>query len=175
MSTLWPWGWGQERVLPRTTSQGLGPALLPSPRTQKVAYAGRTMGAPREKQKGRPKVRPAPSCHLHNHVAHVCLSVLHFSPNCSRPRESLSCSHPGSQLPCCRSPLCGGTPEAAAEVHHAVGLQRLLQKSTMRWDPRGCSLATGIRTGKCVPFNSTVKTCEIFGWCPVEVDDKIPR
>lgn len=51
----------------------------------------------------------------------------------------------------------------------------MLQKSTMGWDPGDCSLATGIRTGKCVPFNSTVKTCEIFGWCPVEVDDKIPR
>nr|XP_045015014.1 P2X purinoceptor 1 isoform X3 [Jaculus jaculus] len=34
--------------------------------------------------------------------------------------------------------------------------------------------AQGIRTGKCVAFNDTVKTCEIFGWCPVEVDDKIP-
>lgn len=89
VSTLWPWGWGQEMVLPRATSQGLGPALLPSPRTQKVAYAGRTMGALREKQKGRPKVRPAPFCHLHNHVACVCLSVLHISPNCSPPRESI--------------------------------------------------------------------------------------
>ncbi|XP_048654367.1 P2X purinoceptor 1 isoform X2 [Marmota marmota marmota] len=35
--------------------------------------------------------------------------------------------------------------------------------------------AQGIRTGKCVAFNSTVQTCEIFGWCPVEVDDNIPR
>ncbi|XP_023579135.1 P2X purinoceptor 1 isoform X3 [Octodon degus] len=35
--------------------------------------------------------------------------------------------------------------------------------------------AQGIRTGKCVAFNDTVQTCEIFGWCPVEVDDKIPR
>ncbi|XP_072475065.1 P2X purinoceptor 1 isoform X2 [Notamacropus eugenii] len=33
----------------------------------------------------------------------------------------------------------------------------------------------GIRTGKCVDFNSTVKTCEILGWCPVEVDDHIPN
>uniref|UniRef100_A0A8C2W600 P2X purinoceptor n=1 Tax=Chinchilla lanigera TaxID=34839 RepID=A0A8C2W600_CHILA len=35
--------------------------------------------------------------------------------------------------------------------------------------------AQGIRTGKCVAFNDTVQTCEIFGWCPVEVDDIIPR
>lgn len=41
--------------------------------------------------------------------------------------------------------------------------------------PRTFSLSPGIRTGKCVAFNNTVKTCEIFGWCPVEVDDSIPR
>ncbi|GAB5580621.1 P2X purinoceptor 1 isoform X2 [Prionailurus iriomotensis] len=35
--------------------------------------------------------------------------------------------------------------------------------------------AEGIRTGKCVAFNDTVQTCEIFGWCPVEVDDNVPR
>ncbi|XP_045343630.1 P2X purinoceptor 1 isoform X1 [Leopardus geoffroyi] len=35
--------------------------------------------------------------------------------------------------------------------------------------------AQGIRTGKCVAFNDTVQTCEIFGWCPVEVDDNVPR
>nr|XP_009932171.1 PREDICTED: P2X purinoceptor 1 [Opisthocomus hoazin] len=33
----------------------------------------------------------------------------------------------------------------------------------------------GLMTGKCVHFNSSVKTCEIFGWCPVEVDDHIPN
>ncbi|NXS14288.1 P2RX1 protein, partial [Neodrepanis coruscans] len=32
----------------------------------------------------------------------------------------------------------------------------------------------GLMTGKCVHFNSSVKTCEIFGWCPVEVDDHVP-
>lgn len=37
------------------------------------------------------------------------------------------------------------------------------------------SITSGIRTGKCVAFNDTVQTCEIFGWCPVEVDDNIPR
>nr|XP_020031761.1 P2X purinoceptor 1 isoform X2 [Castor canadensis] len=48
-------------------------------------------------------------------------------------------------------------------------------------DDSGCTpgkaerKAQGIRTGKCVPFNDTVQTCEIFGWCPVEVDDKVPR
>ncbi|XP_027138404.1 P2X purinoceptor 3b [Larimichthys crocea] len=28
----------------------------------------------------------------------------------------------------------------------------------------------GILTGKCVPFNSTIKMCEIKGWCPAEID-----
>lgn len=35
--------------------------------------------------------------------------------------------------------------------------------------------AQGIRSGRCVAFNDSVRTCEIFGWCPVEVDDHIPR
>ncbi|XP_026528120.1 P2X purinoceptor 1 [Notechis scutatus] len=33
----------------------------------------------------------------------------------------------------------------------------------------------GIMTGKCVDFSRTQKTCEIFGWCPVEIDDNIPN
>ncbi|XP_042713694.1 P2X purinoceptor 1 isoform X1 [Chrysemys picta bellii] len=33
----------------------------------------------------------------------------------------------------------------------------------------------GIMTGKCVDFDSNDKTCEIFGWCPVEEDDQIPE
>ncbi|NXW91179.1 P2RX1 protein, partial [Alopecoenas beccarii] len=33
----------------------------------------------------------------------------------------------------------------------------------------------GLMTGKCVNFNSSMKTCEIFGWCPVEVDYHIPK
>ncbi|XP_028937586.1 P2X purinoceptor 1 [Ornithorhynchus anatinus] len=32
----------------------------------------------------------------------------------------------------------------------------------------------GIKTGRCVSFNKTVKTCEVFAWCPLEVDDNIP-
>ncbi|XP_028834111.1 P2X purinoceptor 3b [Denticeps clupeoides] len=28
----------------------------------------------------------------------------------------------------------------------------------------------GLMTGKCVPFNATLKTCEIKGWCPAEID-----
>ncbi|NXO02932.1 P2RX6 protein, partial [Rhinopomastus cyanomelas] len=32
----------------------------------------------------------------------------------------------------------------------------------------------GIKTGKCVVFNSTHSTCEIYGWCPVE-NNTLPR
>nr|XP_038021873.1 P2X purinoceptor 1 isoform X2 [Anas platyrhynchos] len=37
------------------------------------------------------------------------------------------------------------------------------------------NLPGGLRTGRCVNFNSSVKTCEIFGWCPVEVDYHVPN
>uniref|UniRef100_A0A803XYV4 P2X purinoceptor n=1 Tax=Meleagris gallopavo TaxID=9103 RepID=A0A803XYV4_MELGA len=33
----------------------------------------------------------------------------------------------------------------------------------------------GIMTGKCIHFNTSVKTCEIFGWCPAEVDYPVPN
>ncbi|XP_058854212.1 P2X purinoceptor 1-like isoform X1 [Acipenser ruthenus] len=32
----------------------------------------------------------------------------------------------------------------------------------------------GILTGKCVEYKGTLKTCEIFGWCPLENDNHIP-
>lgn len=31
-------------------------------------------------------------------------------------------------------------------------------------------MATGVLTGRCVPYNVTLHTCEIRGWCPPEVD-----
>ncbi|XP_042298809.1 P2X purinoceptor 1 isoform X1 [Sceloporus undulatus] len=33
----------------------------------------------------------------------------------------------------------------------------------------------GIMTGKCVNFSHAQKTCEIYGWCPVEIDDEVPN
>ncbi|XP_044540445.1 P2X purinoceptor 6-like [Gracilinanus agilis] len=33
----------------------------------------------------------------------------------------------------------------------------------------------GMKTGKCVPFNATYATCEIWGWCPVESGGGAPR
>ncbi|XP_064890073.1 P2X purinoceptor 6 isoform X5 [Columba livia] len=35
-------------------------------------------------------------------------------------------------------------------------------------------LSRGIKTGKCVMFNTTHSTCEIYGWCPVE-NSTLPR
>ncbi|MBN3311765.1 P2RX3 protein, partial [Atractosteus spatula] len=34
----------------------------------------------------------------------------------------------------------------------------------------GQSGGNGIKTGRCVSYNSTFKTCEMKGWCPAEVD-----
>ncbi|XP_031414524.1 P2X purinoceptor 4-like [Clupea harengus] len=33
----------------------------------------------------------------------------------------------------------------------------------------------GVRTGRCVNFNHTVKTCEVLAWCPLERDDEPPN
>lgn len=74
MSTLWSWGVGE----------GLGPAALPSPRTQKVAYARMTMAALQEKQKGKPKVRPVTSAA----TLLVPVSLPHTPPSCSPLKES---------------------------------------------------------------------------------------
>ncbi|KAG7490809.1 P2X purinoceptor 4 [Solea senegalensis] len=38
-------------------------------------------------------------------------------------------------------------------------------------DPRG----SGIQTGLCVNYSSTLQTCEVFSWCPLELDTKLPE
>ncbi|XP_054450119.1 P2X purinoceptor 4 isoform X2 [Pteronotus mesoamericanus] len=35
--------------------------------------------------------------------------------------------------------------------------------------------SNGVATGRCVPFNSTVRTCEVAAWCPVEDDAHVPK
>lgn len=36
--------------------------------------------------------------------------------------------------------------------------------------------SSGVQTGRCVPYqNSSIKTCEIFAWCPVENDAHVPN
>ncbi|NXR36131.1 P2RX4 protein, partial [Zosterops hypoxanthus] len=35
--------------------------------------------------------------------------------------------------------------------------------------------SSGIQTGECVPYNGSIKTCEVFAWCPVEDDYHIPK
>ncbi|XP_068101314.1 P2X purinoceptor 4 [Hyperolius riggenbachi] len=37
------------------------------------------------------------------------------------------------------------------------------------------SHSSGVQTGRCVPYNSTVNTCEVFAWCPVENDTVLPK
>ncbi|XP_027888808.1 P2X purinoceptor 4b [Xiphophorus couchianus] len=38
-------------------------------------------------------------------------------------------------------------------------------------DPRG----NGIQTGLCENYSSTVKTCEVLSWCPLEIDTNLPK
>uniref|UniRef100_A0A8I3WXK3 P2X purinoceptor n=1 Tax=Callithrix jacchus TaxID=9483 RepID=A0A8I3WXK3_CALJA len=35
--------------------------------------------------------------------------------------------------------------------------------------------SNGVSTGRCVPFNGSVKTCEVAAWCPVEDDTHVPQ
>ncbi|NXS61485.1 P2RX3 protein, partial [Brachypteracias leptosomus] len=34
----------------------------------------------------------------------------------------------------------------------------------------GPATGSGVLTGRCVPYNGTLSTCEIHGWCPAEID-----
>nr|KAF6312051.1 purinergic receptor P2X 4 [Pipistrellus kuhlii] len=34
--------------------------------------------------------------------------------------------------------------------------------------------SSGVATGRCVPYNRTLKTCEVAAWCPVEDDSLVP-
>ncbi|XP_029296566.1 P2X purinoceptor 4b [Cottoperca gobio] len=38
-------------------------------------------------------------------------------------------------------------------------------------DPRG----NGIQTGLCENFSTTVRTCEVLSWCPLEIDSELPE
>ncbi|CAH2295857.1 P2X purinoceptor 4 [Pelobates cultripes] len=33
----------------------------------------------------------------------------------------------------------------------------------------------GVQTGQCVAYNETVKSCEVYAWCPVENDTELPE
>ncbi|CAI9584267.1 unnamed protein product, partial [Staurois parvus] len=35
--------------------------------------------------------------------------------------------------------------------------------------------SNGLQTGRCVSYNKTIRTCEVFAWCPVENDMKVPE
>ncbi|KAM8977115.1 P2X purinoceptor 1 [Pelodytes ibericus] len=34
---------------------------------------------------------------------------------------------------------------------------------------------SGVMTGKCTNFNETIKTCQVYAWCPVENDLHVPK
>uniref|UniRef100_A0A3B4XJP7 Purinergic receptor P2X, ligand-gated ion channel, 4b n=1 Tax=Seriola lalandi dorsalis TaxID=1841481 RepID=A0A3B4XJP7_SERLL len=38
-------------------------------------------------------------------------------------------------------------------------------------DPRG----NGIQSGLCVNYSSTVQTCQVLSWCPLEIDTELPQ
>ncbi|CAO2629554.1 P2X purinoceptor 4 [Lemmus lemmus] len=54
-------------------------------------------------------------------------------------------------------------------------------KNTICNSDSNCTLGStgtqsnGVGTGKCVPFNESVKTCEVAAWCPVENDAGMPK
>ncbi|KAI7797712.1 putative purinergic receptor P2X4b [Triplophysa rosa] len=35
--------------------------------------------------------------------------------------------------------------------------------------------AQGVQTGRCGKYSETIKTCEVFSWCPIENDNIIPK
>nr|XP_005989067.1 PREDICTED: P2X purinoceptor 4 [Latimeria chalumnae] len=35
--------------------------------------------------------------------------------------------------------------------------------------------SSGVQTGRCIKYNASVKTCEVFAWCPVENDTYLPK
>lgn len=158
-------------ALLRTLLRGLGSATLPSPSTQKGVHAQMTVAALQGRQKGRPKVRLASSCPPAQALFSSRLPPP-GSPSCSLPscRSNLG-------LPCARPSHISVLRILLLLSHHwgLSGMRGLLSVPSLEWTPMGSSFAPGIRTGKCVAFNDTVRTCEIFGWCPVEVDDNVPR
>uniref|UniRef100_A0A8C4M043 Purinergic receptor P2X 1 n=1 Tax=Equus asinus asinus TaxID=83772 RepID=A0A8C4M043_EQUAS len=125
------------------------------------------------RQRGRPKVRSVSS---HSPPQPVSFRL----PPPGGPSCSLPSCHPDLGVPfpipnhiSVLRLLLLGAPSPGAPRDGAWG--GILCTPSLEWAPMGSSIAPGIRTGKCVAFNDTVQTCEIFGWCPVEVDDDIPR
>lgn len=56
-----------------------------------------------------------------------------------------------------------------------VHLPGSLMRGEWEWQGAGCHLfmqlhLPGILTGRCVNYSSVLRTCEIQGWCPTEVD-----
>uniref|UniRef100_A0A8V5FVX2 P2X purinoceptor n=1 Tax=Melopsittacus undulatus TaxID=13146 RepID=A0A8V5FVX2_MELUD len=72
------------------------------------------------------------------------------------------------------------TPPQGTSVFVVVTKQILTEQQAQGLCPevRGCGgrggrthgCSAGLLTGRCVPYNETLRTCEIRGWCPPEVD-----
>ncbi|NXK55768.1 P2RX3 protein, partial [Chauna torquata] len=61
---------------------------------------------------------------------------------------------------------CQGKSRTTGSGEFGGGPQRLWGLSS----PLLTAASTGVLTGRCVPYNETLHTCEIQGWCPPEVD-----
>lgn len=44
------------------------------------------------------------------------------------------------------------------------------RRGEREWSPSLGSTLAGILTGRCVNYSAELRTCEIQGWCPTEVD-----
>ncbi|KAG5849625.1 hypothetical protein ANANG_G00112920 [Anguilla anguilla] len=56
------------------------------------------------------------------------------------------------------------TTENQSEIKYRCNIDEDCQKDT------GKAGGNGVLTGRCVSFNSSLRTCEIKGWCPAEID-----
>lgn len=77
----------------------------------------------------------------------------------------------GPRLPCLSSPstcwVCGADGDRS--LMSGDGMGRQWQRASRA--PSTCVLTlTGLLTGRCVNYSSVLRTCEIQGWCPTEVD-----
>ncbi|NXW46340.1 P2RX3 protein, partial [Nyctiprogne leucopyga] len=65
--------------------------------------------------------------------------------------------------------LCPAPPGEGTRTH--TGGEAEFRCVTDRPPPeRGPATGSGALTGRCVPLNGTLRSCEIRGWCPPEVD-----
>ncbi|KFO78509.1 P2X purinoceptor 3, partial [Cuculus canorus] len=65
------------------------------------------------------------------------------------------------------------TPPQGTSVFVVVTKQILTENQVQSVCPEvqgGLGVSGGLLTGRCVPYNRTLRTCEMRGWCPPEED-----